>query len=293
MKAGMKRWALLVWIASLAVAEPTAAGVRVTEGIVYGTGRVTRPAAGQARLLLDLYRPAARSRTRRPVVVLVHGGGFRGGSRTQPQLVRLAGGLARRGIVVASIDYRLQPQGPVPSRRVRTLTAAAPDLPVFTAMVAAVDDTLTALDWLQAHARRIGVDARRIGLVGGSAGAITADHVAYALDDFGVAAPRIRFVGDLWGGVFLKAPSAATGAAQLERGEARLFCVHGTADRTVPVTLDDALVARARAVGVPVEYDRIDGAGHGFANTGFFVRDVTAGMTPYERLLRFATRALR
>ena len=31
-------------------------------------------------------------------------------------------------------------------------------------------------------------------------GAITADHVADALDDLGVRAPRLRFVGDLWGG---------------------------------------------------------------------------------------------
>jgi acetyl esterase/lipase len=290
----VKRSALVAAIAVLAMSEPAAAdGVRVADGVVYGQGLVTRPASARAPLLLDLYRPAARARRGRPAVVLIHGGGFRGGSRKQPELVRLATGLARRGIVVASIDYRLSPQAPVASRRVAPLAAAAPDVPIFNAMVAAVDDTLTALDWVRRNAGRLRIDRRRLGLVGGSAGAITADHVAYTLDDFGVEAPRIRLVGDLWGGIFLKAPRAARGEAQLERGEAALFCVHGVADNTVPVGLDDALVARARAIGVRVEYHRIDGAGHGFGGTGFFTRDVASGHTPYERLLTFAQRALR
>ena len=91
----------------------------------------------------------------------------------------------------------------------------------------------------------------RLGIVGGSAGAITADHVAYALDDLGVGAPDFRFVGNLWGGIYLPAPTQAA-AAQLDPGEAPLFAVHGSADRLVPVALDDWLVARARSVGVPV-----------------------------------------
>jgi acetyl esterase/lipase len=282
---------------AVVVAEPAAArgAVRVTEGIVYGEGRVNQPERGRARLLLDLYRPATRSSRPRPAVVLIHGGGFRGGSRAQPDLVRIAHGLARSGVVVASMNYRLTPQDPVPSRRVARVAAAAPDIPVFEGMVAAVDDTLTALDWLRDRDRaaRLGVDRGRVGLVGGSAGAITAGHVAYAMDDIGVAAPRIRFVGDLWGGLFLTAPGARSGAAQLERGEAALFAVHGSGDRTVPVDLDDALVARARSVGVRTEYHRIAGAGHGFGATGFFMRNVAGDETAYERLLRFARTALR
>jgi hypothetical protein len=46
-------------------------------------------------------------------------------------------------------------------------------------------------------------------------------------------------------------------------------------------------------VGVPVRYDRIAGAGHGFGATGFFTREVTPGHTAYERLLTFARRRLR
>jgi fermentation-respiration switch protein FrsA (DUF1100 family) len=104
--------------------------------------------------------------------------------------------------------------------------------------------------------------------------------VAYALDDLGIDAPRIRFVGDLWGGIFIPLDLAAA-ATQLDDGEAALFAVHGGADPTVPVQLDDWLVAEARREG-----------GHGFQATGFFTREVTAGQTAFDRMLAFADDAL-
>jgi acetyl esterase/lipase len=284
---------LVAWPAAPGpAAAQDATGVRVQANVVYGQGRVAAPSARDVPLLLDLYQPARRRAARRPVAVLIHGGGFRIGTRKQPDLVRIAEGLVGRGFVVASIDYRLSPRSPVPSRRVRPLLAEAPGAPVYRAMAAAVDDSLTAVSWLRRNAGRLRLDVARLGLIGGSAGAITADHVAYALDDAGVRGPRVRFVGDLWGGIFIPADQRAA-AAQLERGEAQLFAVHGDADATVPVTFDDALVARARAVGVRTEYQRIPGGGHGFAGTGFFTRRVTGGRTPFRRLLAFATRAVR
>ena len=281
--------AALLATAPTASAAPRVTGVKVTTGIVFGQGQVTRPQPGSADLLLDLYEPITKAKRRRPAVVLIHGGGFTGGSRTSADLDRVARGLAEQGTVVANIDYRVGPQGPVPSARVAAVTAAVPNVPIFVAQVAAVDDTLTALDWLLDHARELRIKRNKLGLVGSSAGAITADHVAYALDEYGVEVPRIRFVGDLWGGIFF---DIGAEAAQLEKGEARLFAVHGTADPTVPVFLDDRLVARAQAVGVPVEYHRVEGAGHGFAATGFFTREVRPGQTAFDRLLRFARRAL-
>jgi hypothetical protein len=53
------------------------------------------------------------------------------------------------------------------------------------------------------------------------------------------------------------------------------------------------LVARAQAVGVPVEYHRVEGAGHEFAATGSFTREVAPGETAFERMLDLAERALR
>jgi len=98
-------------------------------------------------------------------------------------------------------------------------------------------------------------------------------------------------VDDLWGGIFIPLDLEAA-ATQLDRGEAALFAVHGSADRTVPVYLDDWLVAEARAEGVPVEYHRVEGAGHGFGATGFFTREVAPGQTAFELMLDFAEAAL-
>ena len=112
--------------------------------------------------------------------------------------------------------------------------------------------------------------------------------MAYTLDDHGVKAPAVAFVASLWGGLL-----APGGARQLERGEAALFAVHGDADATVPVELDDQLVARARRVRVRTEYHRIPGGAHGYAGSGFFTRAVVGDQTPFDRLLRFARAELR
>ncbi len=256
--------------------------VRVKEGVVYGQGQVNTPAPGKFDLLLDLYKPVTKSKRRRPAVVLIHGGSFRAGTRNDPNMVQISRALAARGVVVASIDYRLIGQDPANSARVGPVTNAAGGSAFSRAMIAAVDDTLTAFDWLRAHASRHRIDLKRLGVIGSSAGAITANHLAYLLDDYGVKAPRVRFVGDLWGAILI-----APGATALEPGEAPLFAVHGTEDRVVPTVLDDQLVARARAVGVPVEYFRVPG-GHGAEATGFFTREVLPGKTAFDRMLRFA-----
>ena len=274
---------LLVASALLPAAAPAAVTKR--SGVVYGSGA---SGSGDVRLRLDLYRPSRRFKGRRPVVVLIHGGGFRAGRRDDANISRVARGFAARGTVAVSIDYRLQRQDPRPSAPVRPLLDALPDQPRSRAIVAAVDDTLTAIDYLRRNARKLRIDARRLGLVGSSAGAVTADHVAYTLDDHGIRGRRIRFVGSLWGGILV-----SPGAAQLERGEPALFAHHGDADRTVPVQLSDRLVERARAQRVRREYHRVAGAGHGYPGSRFFTAEVRDGQTSFGRLLRFGRLALR
>ena len=69
--------------------------------------------------------------------------------------------------------------------------------------------------------------------------------------------------------------------------------MHGTSDTAVPIALDDALVAPARAVGVRREYWRVTGGVHGYDGVQFFTRRVTGTQTAHDRLLRFASAALR
>ena len=94
-----------------------------------------------------------------PMLVYLHGGGWVAGSvATHDPFCRLLSGAAE--VVIASIEYRMAPEHPYP---------------------AAVDDTLTAVQWAYKHAGEWGGDANRLALGGDSAGANLAAVVANRL----------------------------------------------------------------------------------------------------------------
>ncbi|MFC5463052.1 alpha/beta hydrolase fold domain-containing protein [Massilia niabensis] len=114
---------------------------------------------GSRCLKLDLYLPAQAPRGGTPVVVLVHGGGWNAGYRSE--FVPMALRLAQRGYAAATISYRLAGEAGYP---------------------AAVDDTRAAVRWVRRHAERHGIDPQRIALAGGSAGAQVAGLAALTAD---------------------------------------------------------------------------------------------------------------
>jgi acetyl esterase/lipase len=105
-------------------------------------------------LQADLHRPVTSHPP--PVVIYVHGGGFRFGSRTDAAVSRLSA-LAAHGIAVLSIDYRLAPAAVYP---------------------APVEDLGAAVSWVRAHTEDLGVDGDRVGLWGASAGGLLASLAA-------------------------------------------------------------------------------------------------------------------
>ncbi|HET8995926.1 MAG TPA: alpha/beta hydrolase [Acetobacteraceae bacterium] len=114
------------------------AGIVATTGIAYAPG---------PRHKLDLYAPA-RSARPAPVVVFFYGGGWETGDRATYRFVGAS--LAERGVVVAIPDYRLHP---------------AVRFPAFE------QDAAAAIAWVKANIGRHGGDARRLFLMGHSAGA--------------------------------------------------------------------------------------------------------------------------
>jgi acetyl esterase len=117
-------------------------GVECLPDVSYGDGRPEH-----AHRRLDVYRPIDRDGPR-PVVLYIHGGGFRILSKDTHWLMGLA--FARRGYVVLNIDYRLAPAHPFP---------------------AALLDVAAAYRWVLAHAERYGGDPSRLVVAGESAGA--------------------------------------------------------------------------------------------------------------------------
>lgn len=58
-------------------------------------------------LKLDIYKPAGNTATNRPLLVLVHGGAWVGGDKSETSLIQTAQEFVKRGYVVATVNYRL------------------------------------------------------------------------------------------------------------------------------------------------------------------------------------------
>jgi acetyl esterase/lipase len=113
---------------------------------------------GGARLGLDLYRPAEAET---PVVLYVHGGGWRSGDKAESGAERLAA-LAAYGVTVASVNYRLVPGATFPDQ---------------------LHDLKGAVRWLRAHGPSLGLRSDRLGIWGASAGAYLGSLLALTAGD--------------------------------------------------------------------------------------------------------------
>lgn len=130
-------------------------GLGLGRTVAVGDEPTTRRYSGD--LALDLYLPPDQHPRPRPVVLVVHGGSWRGGDRTQlPAICRW---LAARGHAAASLDHRLAPAHPFP---------------------AAHEDVLAAIAWVRREGPALGLDPARLVLYGRSSGAHLALLAAYA-----------------------------------------------------------------------------------------------------------------
>jgi acetyl esterase/lipase len=226
-------------------------------------------------LLLDIYAPSQRERPH-PAVLLIHGGGFVGGSRTDADIVAAARHLAEAGYVAVALDYRLVDLG-------------RPG-PVWPAPLV---DVQRAARWVRAHATTYGVDPERLGAYGISAGAGLAAHLGVREtrdttdDDLTAFSSRVRCVvalagpmdgtippanpGDidvaqaLFGGTTTQAPDVYRDASpvnHVDRESAPFLVVHGVRDTVVPIAHARRLVDALQKAGVPVEAVEVPDAGH-------------------------------
>lgn len=76
----------------------------VDSNIVYGSE--TNYAGIEVDLLMDVYKPITTN-CNRPCLILVHGGAWMAGSKSDPSIVNIARDFAEKGWVVATINYRL------------------------------------------------------------------------------------------------------------------------------------------------------------------------------------------
>lgn len=218
---------------------------------------------------LDFHVPVNQP-ARPPLVVHVHGGGWMTQQKEGAELA-VAPYLAA-GWAVANVEYR------------NGFEASAP---------AAGADVRCAIKWAARHADDVGVDASRLVLVGGSAGAHLVMLAAFADSTAGLDAPcpgamprvalvinwmGIADVNDLiqgpnergWAtGWVGQMPGAAERARQasplrwVRAGLPAVLTLHGDQDATVPFAHAQRLHAALDSAGVPNELVVLAGADHG------------------------------
>ncbi|MBI3209635.1 MAG: alpha/beta hydrolase fold domain-containing protein [Candidatus Solibacter usitatus] len=225
------------------------------------------------KLQMDVARPKGDGPF--PGVVMIHGGGFRGGQRQSYHALAIK--LAESGFVAATITYRLTPKFQFPS-------------PVF--------DAKSAVRFLRANAARFHLDAAKMGTMGGSAGG----HLALMLGLTGGVpemegdgpnpeqSSRVQCVVNYYGPtdftrIYDKGGDAADVLPQFLGGAAKwtmaahikasplnwvspddppVLTIHGTKDPLVPYEQGVWLTGRLQSSGVETELMTMSGAGHGF-----------------------------
>jgi acetyl esterase/lipase len=115
------------------------------DGVVYGA------ADGQT---LDYYAPKGPGP--HPIAIVIHGGGYHGGTSKNGSEAYVADFLAPAGYAVFSVNYRLAPQYPYPYM---------------------VYDVQRAVRFIRHNAKKWDADPNRIALVGGSAGGYLSNMV--------------------------------------------------------------------------------------------------------------------
>lgn len=224
-------------------------------------------------LTLDVYRPFDwPDLENTPVVIWVHGGGWKNGSKDRCPAAFLAQG----SLAVVSINYRLLDQAQWPSQ---------------------INDCYAAVRWVRKNAKMYGF-GDKIGVWGGSAGGHLvalmgtrdfdgeeeiSSKVQAVCDFFGpsdlltmppnmVANGRTRAEVEKSNGALLlgkpvmDVPELAHDASalhQVSEGDAPFLIIHGAEDPGVPLDQSERLHEKLKAAGVESELVVLPGAKHG------------------------------
>jgi acetyl esterase/lipase len=241
-------------------------GLRQDEGEGLPSRTLVYAQRDGVELALDLYQPLSIGKGPRPLLIVIHGGGWRGGDRGE--LPRFLRRMAFRGFAVASVDYRLAPAHPWP---------------------ASIEDVGAALEFLKLNAASLGIDATRVAVLGRSAGGQIAETFAFKVRDPAIRAvvgvyapadmvyafrkgsddgvlPSLRLIRDYMGS---EEPTDAalrdaSGLHLAHAGLPPVFLVHGLSDRLVFPLHSQRLAARLQELSVPVTLLELPWATHGF-----------------------------
>jgi acetyl esterase/lipase len=138
----------------------------IQKDLSYATA--THPGIKDKYYLFDLYEPKADESTKRPLIIWLHGGGFKFGSKKAAGIKLWCESFAMRGYVCAGLNYPL-------SKNKTLLNLVNLKKGAFEAVQAVQE----AVAYFKKNAEQYRIDTNRIILAGNSAGGIIALHAAY------------------------------------------------------------------------------------------------------------------
>ena len=252
--------------ASVKVQQSSSGDVKIIRDIEYAQHQGTS-------LKLDLYLPE-QTKGRVPVIVFIHGGGWKNGSKESG---KRGAWMVPHGFAIASISYRLTDVGQWPDQ---------------------INDCYAAVRWVRKNAKQYGLDGKRIGCWGTSAGAHLAalvgtrpypgkerisSRVQATADWFGpseLLSMPPNNVGNgrteedvansngakLLGATVKDVPDLAKDASALDNvseDDSPFLIMHGTADPGVPIIQSEKLHQALLKAGVESTFVALEGAKHG------------------------------
>ena len=254
--------------------------VTIEEGVVFGTG-------GGRDLKCDIYTPPGGAKDA-PGVLLIHGGGWMQGDRTQLRGHGIL--LGRAGFVCVACEYRLSGEARWPAQ---------------------IHDVKAALRWMRANAARLGIDPDRIAVSGNSAGAhlslivagtpnmpefegeggnagvdttVAASIAIYAPVHLLPESPLDSAVGALMGpGASREAYAAASPISHVSAKFPPTLLIHGNKDELVAEEESLSMYRALRKAGVSTEIHVYADQPHAFDASPIFGRQTTQIMDLFLR----------
>ncbi len=173
-------------------------------------------------LQLDFYSAEVPVSHARPLIVLVHGGGFSGGTRDGIGETTFCREMAVSGYAVASISYRL-------TRKGASFGCDCPARDKIDTFVKASEDLADALNFLREQ-EQLAFDRNTIVLAGSSAGAETVLNAAFMGDHY-----EFRHIGPLGAAGLISFSGAVLDSDYIREGNALpTLLFHGEKDELVP-----------------------------------------------------------
>jgi acetyl esterase/lipase len=223
--------------------HPVFEKTEVQKDIVFD--EVTNFEGKNEKLLLDVYSPEGDNEAGRPVILWLHGGGFRpGNDKTQSYIVKMSTEFAKRGYVCVSVNYRLR-QNPKDDKA-GTISDA-------------LKDAMSGLNWIRKNDQKLKIEPKKIIVGGGSAGGMLAVNFCYKDNSVKAKWDKSGIIGliDLWG-----SPDESYMFSTIGKNDPPTIIVHGTADKLVPYENSVQLAKQLEINQVKHELITIEGAEH-------------------------------